>query len=71
VVIDASPINGPAFSERILHIDSGQEHVVDVPVPVPPFQVKVAIGPLFSPADYGGGDTRKLGAQLSFRYRPA
>ncbi len=63
-------MGGAPFAERVLSIGSGETHVVRLPVPAPPFDVKVAIGPTFSPADYGSTDDRNLGAQLAFDYRP-
>ena len=41
-----------------------------LPAPRPPFQVRIHIEPTFSPADYGFRDTRQLGAQVSFAFRP-
>jgi hypothetical protein len=70
VVVSSKPMGGEPFAERITSIDSGEQRVLRIPVPAPPFEVKVAIGPTFSPADYGGTDQRQLGAQLAFDYRP-
>jgi len=41
-----------------------------VRVPKPPYRVDVNVRPTFSPSDYGLGDTRQLGAQLSFGPAP-
>jgi hypothetical protein len=71
VVVSVKPMGGEPFAERITSIDSGEERVVRLPVPPPPFEVKVAIGPTFSPADYGLVDGRQLGAKLTFDYRPS
>ena len=50
-------------------IHAGQELQVEIPVPAPPFELKVHVDPTFSPAKLGvGGDTRQLGAQLAFAY---
>jgi hypothetical protein len=70
VVVSAKPIGGEPFAERITSIDSREERLVRIAVPPPPFEVKVAIGPTFSPSDYGQSDPRNLGAQLTFDYRP-
>jgi hypothetical protein len=70
VVIVSRPLEGEAFAERITDIHSAQERVVPIPVPAPPFEIKVAVGPTFSPSEYGQPDTRQLGAQLTFAYRP-
>jgi len=70
VVVTSKPIGGEPFAERITSIESGLRRVVRLSVPPPPFEVKVAIGPTFSPADFGGTDRRQLGAQLAFDYRP-
>lgn len=70
VVVSAKAIGGEPFAERITSIDSREERRVRIAVPPPPFEVKVAIGPTFSPVDYGGADNRELGAQLWFDYRP-
>jgi hypothetical protein len=52
-------------------IHSGQTHTLTVDVPPPPFEVVVATNPTFSPSEFGGSDTRQLGAQLKFAYRPS
>ena len=38
--------------------------------PAAPFRVKIGVGRTFSPADYGSADTRELGVQLAFAFRP-
>jgi hypothetical protein len=43
----------------------------DIPVDAgPPFVVEVKVSPTFSPADFGGGDGRKLGVQPGFEWQP-
>jgi hypothetical protein len=39
-------------------------------VPPPPFQIAMTIQPTFSPAEFGATDSRQLGAQITFKYRP-
>jgi hypothetical protein len=39
--------------------------------PAAPFRVNVRVQPTFSPADYGAGDQRQLGAQLAFAFEPS
>ena len=39
-------------------------------VPSPPVRVEVQVTPTFSPAQFGLADTRQLGAQVSFSFRP-
>ena len=69
VTIVASPIGGAATARRTMVIHSGQELQVDLPVPAAPFELDVHVDPTFSPAKLGGGgDTRELGAQLTFAY---
>jgi hypothetical protein len=69
VSVDVSPLGGQPFSERVTTIHAGQTTFLDVPVPPPPFTAIVRIAPTFSPAEFGGTDTRQLGAILSFDYR--
>ena len=52
-------------------IHSGRSRTFSVPVSRGPFAIAVYISPTFSPASYGQADTRQLGAQVTFRYRPA
>jgi hypothetical protein len=49
-------------------IHAGQERRVSFAVPRAPFQVRVHIEPTFSPAQFGGVDTRQLGARVAFVY---
>ena len=39
--------------------------------PAAPFRVDVRVQPTFSPAEYGLGDQRQLGAQLAFAFQPS
>ena len=52
-------------------IHSGASRTFSVPVSRGPFAIAVTISPTFSPSTYGQPDTRQLGAQVSFRFRPA
>jgi hypothetical protein len=51
-------------------IHSGASRTFAVPVSRGPFAIAVTISPTFSPSTYGQPDTRQLGAQVSFRFRP-
>jgi hypothetical protein len=69
VTIVAAPLGGATTARRTLVIHSGQVRQVEIPVPAAPFELDVHIDPTFSPAKLGaGGDTRELGAQLTFAY---
>jgi hypothetical protein len=52
-------------------IHSGASRTFTVPVSRGPFGIAVYISPTFSPSTFGQPDTRQLGAQITFRYRPA
>ncbi len=52
-------------------IHSGATRTFEVPVAHGPFAITVTISPTFSPSTYGQPDTRQLGAQVTFHYRPA
>jgi hypothetical protein len=71
VSILTGPLDGNATTKAHVVIHAGRERKVAVPVPAPPFQVVVSVNPTFSPADFGSSDTRQLGAQLRFAYRPS
>jgi hypothetical protein len=72
VLVVSRPIGSDgAFAERLTDIHSAQERTIAIPVPPPPFEIRVLVDPTFSPSDYGEADTRQLGAQIRFRYRPA
>jgi hypothetical protein len=57
-------------AERRWVIHSGRERSFMLPTPRPPFQVEVTVDPTFSPATFGFGDPRQLGAQVSFDFTP-
>jgi hypothetical protein len=47
--------------------NDGKTEVFSVPAS-PPTRVEVRISPTFSPADFGGSDRRRLGAQVSYSF---
>jgi hypothetical protein len=53
----------------VIHTDSTR--VFSIPTPRRRFRVTVHVSPTFSPSQFGQPDTRQLGAQVAFRYRPA
>jgi hypothetical protein len=63
-------LGGNATTQATDVIHSGQTNTLTVHVPAPPFQVVVSTTPTFSPSQFGASDTRQLGAQLKFDYRP-
>jgi hypothetical protein len=70
IVLSAGRLGDPRPVGGIV-IHSGQEQDISLAVPRPPFEVSIEVGPTFSPADFGQADTRQLGAQVRFTYRPA
>ena len=60
----------PGTAPERLVIHAGQQRMLDLRAPAAPFEVRVTVSPTFSPADFGQGDTRQLGAQLGFDFRP-
>ncbi len=60
----------PGAAPERLVIHAGQQRTLDLRAPAAPFKVRVTVSPTFSPADFGQGDTRQLGAQLGFDFRP-
>jgi hypothetical protein len=52
-------------------IHTGSARVFTIPTPRRRFQVRIHIAPTFSPSQFSQPDTRQLGAQVAFRYRPA
>lgn len=75
VRVELLPLRGPgagkplAIHRWVLH--SGGGHAFTLATPPRPFVVTVHVAPTFSPSTYGQPDTRQLGAQLAFHYRPA
>lgn len=79
VVIEVGPIakgagNLPTIervtAKRTWTINSRSRRTFRLPTPRAPFRARVHIEPTFSPADYGQGDTRQLGAQVAFGFAP-
>ena len=70
VRIDSEPLNGTSTQAAHIVIHSRENHVLQINVPPPPFQVVMSIQPTFSPSEFGGTDPRQLGAQITFKYRP-
>jgi hypothetical protein len=66
VVQDGTATIAKVTAERTATIHARQSRTVTLPTPPPPFRVEVSISPTFSPAQFGLGDTRQLGAQVSF-----
>ena len=67
VTVDVRPLRGGAGTRTMGVVRSGRETTIRFSPPQPPFQVHIHIEPTFSPAAYGGGDARQLGAQVGFR----
>jgi hypothetical protein len=63
-------VAGVPWETQTLTIHTRQ--IVDYLIPVPsvPFVVEINVDPIFSPADYGLGDTRLLGIQPAVEYLP-
>jgi hypothetical protein len=70
VRVDSEPLNGAATQAAHIVIHAGKEYVLRIPVPPPPFQIAMTVQPTFSPSEFGGTDTRPLGAQITFKYEP-
>jgi hypothetical protein len=45
-------------------VRSGAARSFTLPTPGSPYRLQIHVEPTFSPVDYGGGDTRQLGAQV-------
>lgn len=69
VTVSVSPRGSGGAAMRFT-IHSGGVRIVTLPTPAKPFVVAVRVQPTFSPSQYSQPDTRQLGAQVSFRYRP-
>jgi hypothetical protein len=70
VRIDSGPLNATGEQRAHIVIHAGKEETLEIPVPAPPFQIAMTVQPTFSPSEFGAGDTRQLGAQLTFTYHP-
>jgi hypothetical protein len=51
-------------------VHTGSKRRFRLRVPTSPFRVNIRVEPTFSPAAYGFGDTRQLGAQVAFAFEP-
>jgi hypothetical protein len=74
VRVQLIPLKGPGAGKALLTrswtLHSGGGHVFTLPTPSRPFVVTVHVSPTFSPSQFGQADTRQLGAQVRFGYRP-
>jgi hypothetical protein len=61
---------GRVAHELTWTIHSSQERIVDLDVPAGRFEIDISVDPTFSPAAFGSPDSRQLGAQVAFDYRP-
>jgi hypothetical protein len=69
VTVTVSPAErGPSSAQLTIHRQ--KTRVVVLRTPPRSFSVAVHIDPTFSPSQFGQADTRQLGAQVSFRFRP-
>jgi hypothetical protein len=58
--------DGTGGVSRSLVLHRLQRKTLVLPAPARPFRVEVHVQPTYSPAQFGFGDTRQLGAQISF-----
>jgi hypothetical protein len=65
---DGLPAIERVTARRTWTIHSRSHRTFRLPTPRPPFRARVHIEPTFSPADYGQGDVRQLGAQVAFGF---
>jgi hypothetical protein len=70
VRVDSGPLNGTGEQRAHIVIHAGKEYSLEIPVPPPPFQIAMTVQPTFAPSEFGAGDTRQLGAQITFTYHP-
>ena len=68
---DGAPQLARTTATRSWTIHSGEARTFRLPTPAAPFRAAIHVEPTFSPADYGGPDTRQLGAQVTFAFKPA
>jgi hypothetical protein len=66
------PVSPPGRGPSSTHLTIHRQKTRLVVLPTPPrsFSVAVHIDPTFSPSQFGQADTRQLGAQVSFSFRP-
>jgi Dolichyl-phosphate-mannose-protein mannosyltransferase len=65
---DGLPTISRVTARRAWTIHAGAQRTFRLPTPRPPFRARVHIEPTFSPVDYGRGDVRQLGAQVTFGF---
>ena len=71
VTIDVTRLdNGKQVSSARWVVHSQMKRTFRMRTPASPFRVNVSVLPTFSPADFGMGDPRQLGAQVAFRFEP-
>jgi hypothetical protein len=70
VTIDLTTVAGKPLAIRTWVIHTGGTRTFTLRTPPRRFRVTVHIAPTFSPSQFGQSDTRQLGAQVAFRYRP-
>jgi hypothetical protein len=63
---EAGPALTRVTASRRWTVHSSLARTFVLPVPPAPFRVEVRVTPTFSPAQFGHGDARQLGAQLTF-----
>lgn len=68
--IDLTTADGKPLAIRKWVLHSGRARSFTLRTQPRPFRVTVHIAPTFSPSQFGQTDTRQLGAQVAFRYRP-
>ena len=61
---------GRVAHELTWTIHSREERILELEVPAGRFEIDISINPTFSPATFGSPDSRQLGAQVAFDYRP-
>jgi hypothetical protein len=66
---DKQPALGKVSQVLRWTVHSGKTRVFYVRA-VPPTRVELTVSPTFSPHDFGGGDRRRLGAQVSYSFTP-
>lgn len=67
VIVSARPLGGQPAFRRALHVSAGKTVRLTLPAPGRRFEIDVA-SQTFSPAAFGGSDTRRLGVQLNIDY---
>jgi hypothetical protein len=72
VMIDLERVDsGREVSKIHWVVRNGAKQTFRLNTPAAPFRVNVSVQPTFSPASYGLGDQRQLGAQLAFAFEPS